>query len=396
MQSSPAYIFVDRRERLEEALRELQKATVIALDLEFDRDRYAYGFTLCLIQIGALGKIWLIDPMQVKDLEGLYRLLEQPEKVKVMHAPGEDLSLLHQKGCFPTTIFDTERAARILNTEAFSLGNVLQQYMGIELDKSQQRTDWTRRPLKDAQLVYAAQDVAYMEALRDTLLNRAKESELREMIEAENKAWDEYRVEERRPGWFANKDDEKKLPPFYLHVYNALLGVRDRYARQANKPGYMMMSREVAMDLVFDESKFQQWNQLHGLHPSMKKPEAARAFHEAYVAALREARVQQLEKRGQAARLNPEERTLAARKRHAAEARVERYLRPIQQAWIARWGVFAGGYLLNERVMSELASGRMRPSTMPLPYRWKIMEKTASELGISLEAMFNEIQNDHA
>lgn len=368
------------------ALPQMAQARELAIDLEFDRDRYAYGFTLCLIQVSDAIHTWIIDPMTELDLQPFYRLLENPSIRKVMHAPGEDLSLLHQQGCFPRNIFDTERAARLLNIELFSLGNLLQQFLGVELDKSQQRTDWTRRPLKEAQRSYAALDVVYLSELRKAILAKPQHPDVPAFIEAENKAWDDYRVEEKRAGWFVNKDDERKLPPFQLHLYNALLAVRDRHARRLNKPGYMILARDTALDLCFNDALFQRWESLAGLHPSMKQRRMQEEFHQAFNKAYAEAHRLKLSKKSASASLSQPEREQAAAQRKETAEKVERIYRPIQHVMAERYGNFTAAYLLNERVMGELASGRMKLRDMPFAYRAELIAEIAQGLGISPEA----------
>lgn len=385
MNTDYPHFYLTDSQALLSVLPQMAKATELALDLEFDRDRYAYGFTLCLIQVSDSVNTWIIDPMMSIDLQPFYRLLEDSSIRKVMHAPGEDLSLLHQQGCFPRNIFDTERAARLLNVELFSLGNLLQQFLGVELDKSQQRTDWTRRPLKEAQRSYAALDVVHLSALRKAILAKPQHPDVLAFIEAENSAWDQYRVEEKRPGWFVNKDDERKLPPFQLHVYNALLAVRDRHARRLNKPGYMILARDTALDLCFNDALFQQWESLNGLHPSMKQRRMQEEFHLAFNKAYAEAHQLKLSKKSASASLSQHERELAAIQRKETADKVERIYRPIQHVMAERYGSFAAAYMLNERVMSELASGRMKLREMPFPYRAALIADIAKGLGISPE-----------
>lgn len=359
-------------------------SAALALDLEFDRDRYAYGFTLCLIQVSDGSSTWILDPMMKLDLQAFYRILENPGILKIMHAPGEDLSLLHQQGCFPRNIFDTERAARLLNKEQFSLGNLLQQFLGVALDKSQQRTDWTRRPLKEAQRCYAALDVVHLAALREAILATAQHPDILQFIDEENKSWDDYRAEEKRAGWFVNKDDERKLPPFQLHVYNALLAVRDRHARRLNKPGYMILSRDTAMDLCFNDALFGEWESLAGLHPSMKQRRMQEEFHLEFNKAYAEAHRLKLSRKSAGASMSQEQRELAALKRKETADKVERLYRPIQQVMAERYGQFTAAYMLNERVMSELASGQLQLHQLPFPYRAGLIREIAHSLSISL------------
>ena len=380
-----SYTKVENQKALLECLDNLKDANEIALDLEFDRDRFAYGFTLCLIQVSDGKMSWLIDPLTGIDLNPLYRFLEQEVPLKIMHAPGEDLNLLHQQGCFPVSIFDSERTARLLDFEAFSLGNLLLNCLGIQLDKSQQRTDWTRRPLKDPQWVYAARDVLFLPELKQLLLDKAAEKGVLDFVNQENAAWDSYRVEEKRPGWFVNKDDERKLPPYFLHIYNEMMGVRDGIARKLNKPGYQIAPREVLMDLTFHPELFDKWTELEGLHPSLRNRESKDAYQQAWEKGQQEADQMKLNKRSGSTNLSQGERDALFHERKRIAALVEEKYRPILEKIAEQYGTFTAAYLLNEKTMTELASGRLKFEALPYLYRRNLIIETAKQLGISID-----------
>jgi ribonuclease D len=373
--------------QLENCIESLRLCSAIGLDLEFDRDRFAYGFTLCLIQLSDGKHTWLIDPITFGDLESLYRFLEEALPIKIMHAPGEDLTLLQQKGCVVKNIFDTERAARLLDFEQFSLGNMLLYALGVQIDKSQQKTDWVKRPLSAAQLAYAARDVVYLPELYAYLSHAAEEKGIAHFVSEENAAWDGFKPEVRREGWFVNKDDEKKYPPYYLHIYNALMGLRDEQAKQMNKPGYMLVAKEILADLAFREEISQQWMQQRSLHPSLRNMKSAMLYKELRNKAAAEAEALALSRKSNAASRSDKEKRLQYDARRKATDYVESHLRPVQNELVRRYGQFAGNYMLNERTMSDLASGKMRIEQLPFAYRRKLIEVIAVELGIELGAV---------
>ena len=373
--------------QLENCIESLRLCSTIGLDLEFDRDRFAYGFTLCLIQLSDGKHTWLIDPITFGDLESLYRFLEEALPIKIMHAPGEDLTLLQQKGCVVKNIFDTERAARLLDFEQFSLGNMLLYALGVQIDKSQQKTDWVKRPLSAAQLAYAARDVVYLPELYAYLSHAAEEKCIAHFVREENAAWDGFKPEVRREGWFVNKDDEKKYPPYYLHIYNALMGLRDEQAKQMNKPGYMLVAKEILADLAFREEISQQWMQQRSMHPSLRNMKSAMLYKELRNKAAAEAEALALSRKSNAASRSDEEKRLQYDARRKATDYVESHLRPVQNELIRRYGQFAGNYMLNERTMSDLASGKMKLEQLPFAYRNELIELIAAELGIELGAV---------
>jgi ribonuclease D len=379
-----SYKKVEDQKSLMECLDDLKDAKEIALDLEFDRDRFAYGFTLCLIQVSDGKMSWLIDPFAKLDLSPLYRFFEQEVPLKIMHSPSEDLTLLHQQGCFPVNIFDTERTARLLDFEAFSLGNLLLNCLEIQLDKSQQRTDWTKRPLKDQQWVYAARDVLFLPELKKVLLEKALQRGVLDFVKEENTAWNHYRVEEKRQGWFVNKDDERKLPPFYLHIYNEMMGLRDSLARKLNKPGFQVAPREVLMDVTFHPEFFDKWKDLEGLHPALRNRESMEAYRAAWIKGQAEADAQKLSKRSASSGLAPAEREKLAHERKRLAAVVDEKYRPVLEKIAEQYGKFTASYILNEKTMTELASGRLKLESLPYIYRQELIISIAKELGISL------------
>ncbi len=356
----------------------------IAIDLEFDRDRYAYGFTLCLIQIYGKGICYLFDPFVGLDFGPIFDLLEDETILKVLHSPGEDLQLLHKMDCFPKNLFDTERSARILNYGAFSLSNLLKDILGVQLDKSQQKSNWTRSPLSDAQLKYAASDVAHLIELKDELQMQAMQKGLSAWLKEENAAWDAYRVDEKPAGHFANKEDSKKLPPFQLHVYNAVLGLRDQYAQEMNKPGYQVIPKEIAMDVVFKPEILSNWMNQKGLNPRVKTLDFKRQLQEIIDKAQTVATEKGLLKRNPGNHLSPEQREQQAKERERIAGVVDSSYRLILNVLIERYGEFAASYFLNEKTMTELVSGTMKLSELPYQYRIDLIQQIAKELSIEL------------
>src|SRR5688500_3132040 len=154
------FTYVDTPAALEAACRAVEGAEWLALDTEFIREK-TYFPRLCLIQVAVPGLIACIDPLKLPALDSLLDLLYQPARLKVLHASFQDLEIFHWlKGCPPMPVFDTQVAAGALGLgEQLSYAAVVEQILGIRLEKLHTRTDWSRRPLDQAQLRYAAEDV---------------------------------------------------------------------------------------------------------------------------------------------------------------------------------------------------------------------------------------------
>ena len=150
----------------------------IAVDTEAD-SFYHYQERVCLVQITAGGRDWLVDPLRGLDIRPLGAVLADPERTKVFHDGEYDVLILKRQFGFAfAALFDTRVAAAALGMEAPGLAAVVHAHYGFELDKSQQRSDWSRRPLSKEQVAYARLDTHYlvplMHAFGDELEERGR------------------------------------------------------------------------------------------------------------------------------------------------------------------------------------------------------------------------------
>ncbi len=136
---------------------------VMAIDTEFVRER-TYFAALGLIQISDGITVWLLDPLKITDFQPLKDLFTNPEILKILHSPSEDLEILLQYfGCLPEPMFDSQLAAAALGQPLqISYQKLLQWQLDIEIDKGETRSNWLQRPLRESQLHYAAMDVSYL------------------------------------------------------------------------------------------------------------------------------------------------------------------------------------------------------------------------------------------
>lgn len=155
--------FIDEQAAFNEYCRACQQQTAIALDTEFIRVS-TFHPKPGLFQINNGERIALVDPLAISDWQLFSALLESPNIVKVLHACAEDIELLvHFLAVKPQAVFDTQVAAAFLGEEySLSYQSLLQQFLNIEIEKDQRRTDWLHRPLTAEQLHYAADDVRYL------------------------------------------------------------------------------------------------------------------------------------------------------------------------------------------------------------------------------------------
>jgi ribonuclease D len=146
-----------------------------AIDTEFVWERtYAPG--LCLVQLATTGRLAVIDPVAGVSLDPVAQLMADPAIEKVMHAPSGDLAaFVLQHRVRPVRVYDTQLAAGFAGYGGtLSLERLLEAALRVRLRHDEGFTDWQRRPLTDAQIEYAADDVRYLLAAADALQKRLR------------------------------------------------------------------------------------------------------------------------------------------------------------------------------------------------------------------------------
>ncbi|OJI54999.1 ribonuclease D [Vibrio vulnificus] len=167
------YQIITENQDLVRVCSKAREADVVMLDTEFVRTRTYYP-QLGLIQLFDGDTLSLIDPTVLTDMSAFTELLNDASVMKVLHACGEDLEVFHNAfGAIPVPMVDTQIMAAFLG-HGLSTGfaALVEQYLNVELDKSESRTDWLARPLSDKQLEYAAADVHYLLPLYEILLEK--------------------------------------------------------------------------------------------------------------------------------------------------------------------------------------------------------------------------------
>lgn len=154
---------------LEAACARLAEEPLVALDVETTM----YTQQLCLVQLCGRGRVYLIDPLEVEDLEPLRRLLGEAGVKKVIHNATFERSVLGKHGIEILNVEDTMVSSRQLRGRKLEGGHSLKavclRELGVELDKGEQTSDWQRRPLSISQQSYAAMDVEILLRLYDHL-----------------------------------------------------------------------------------------------------------------------------------------------------------------------------------------------------------------------------------
>ena len=156
-------VYIANQENLAAFAERAMHSSVLAIDTEFLREKTYYA-KLCLIQLATDDETAIVDPFAVDDLKVLAPVLRNENVMKLFHAGNQDLEiLLREVGVLPHPLFDTQVAAALLgHTQQIGYAALVHAECGVTLKKIDSFTDWSRRPLSDSQLEYAADDVVYL------------------------------------------------------------------------------------------------------------------------------------------------------------------------------------------------------------------------------------------
>ncbi len=165
--------WVDRPEQLLHAVSQLKHAKVVAVDAEFTQVRLRTQKEvvstiprLALLQLAIDQYCFVVDALRLRNLAPLMDIVGNPAIAILLHGAGGDIRVMAERGLHVTHYYDLEATSRsIFGQHESSLAAMLQRAFALHLDKSLQRTDWTRRPLASAMIAYAARDAEVTLAL---------------------------------------------------------------------------------------------------------------------------------------------------------------------------------------------------------------------------------------
>jgi ribonuclease D len=373
--------YVTTADALTACIYQLAQATEIAFDLEFDRDNYTYGFNLCLMQIASSTHCFLIDPKADLDISLTFPLLENAAIQKVVHCSSEDLRLLHSLKCYPTNLADTELYAKLLNYERTSLGAMIQQLFGIELDKKMQKVNWVLRPLKPEQLIYAANDVLYLLQMKAGLEKQAAEKNMLPFLQDENNLLSTTIHSLEPKDNFLKKSDLLYLSPYHQYVLNGLFCYRDSIAQQQNKPAYYIMNEETVRNLASNKTDQTDWQNITGIHPALKSKEGGDMLF-GYIGKLRtEANDKKLSRKRKYIDVKYEDFQAEKERWDLLKASV---FASIQNDIAANFGEHAMRFIFSTGTVNAIVQRQLKIGELKAPYKKVLVKDAAQRLGIDI------------
>ncbi len=224
----------------------------VTVDTEFLRETTYYPL-LCVAQMASAEEAVVIDALAPGiDLAPFFALMADEKVMKVFHAARQDIEIVwHRAKLIPHPIFDTQVAAMVLGYgDSISYDQLVQRITGDTLDKSHRFTDWTRRPLSEAQLTYAISDVTHLrdvyQALVDDLGRRGRVDWVQEEMHVLTSA-DTYRMDPEN-AWLRLKTRVRK--PKELAVLIEVAAWREREAQLRDVPRSRVLKDEVIADIA--------------------------------------------------------------------------------------------------------------------------------------------------
>ena len=244
---------------------------LVGIDMEFERER-TYRPILQLVQAATRGRAVLIDPLADADLSPLWEMIADPEVEVVLHAGMQDMEIAWTEsgGLLPKNVFDTQIAAALLGMgEQPGYADVVRRITGVHLKKGERTTDWSRRPLSDAQAKYALDDVVHLHELYDRIREDLAERGRLEWLREEVAFYEEREHYEKNPDdlWL-RVSRHRSLKGKQLAILRELAKWREDAAARRNVPRLRVVADDVLVDLARRvPTQIDELRQLRRLHP---------------------------------------------------------------------------------------------------------------------------------
>ena len=245
-------IFVDQQSAFERLVKGLKSEPILAVDTEAN-SLFAYQEQVCLIQISTPSADYIIDPLSLQDLASLGKLFYDPAVEKVFHASEYDLLILYEDFQFEfQNLFDTMIAAQILGRQKLGLDALLEEFIGLNVDKKFQRSNWGKRPLPEDMLKYAQMDTHYLIEIRNLLAAELAKNGLNDIAEEDFTLACRVHLHHKENNtplcWRIN--GAKKLSSQKAAVLASLCQYREEIARKINKPVFKVLGAGTLLKLA--------------------------------------------------------------------------------------------------------------------------------------------------
>lgn len=235
---------------------EAAKYPYVTVDTEFLRERTYYS-KLCLIQLAYMGDgnddAVLVDPLSDGlDLAPLYDLFADENVVKVFHAARQDLEIFYvDQGIIPKPLFDTQVAAMVCGFgEQAGYETLVRKIAKDSVDKSSRFTDWSRRPLSDAQKTYALADVTHLRVIYEFLSAELEKSGRKKWVAEEMGILNDPATYEADPENAWKRVKTRTSSGKFLAIVRELARFREIHAQSRNIPRNRVFKDDALVEIA--------------------------------------------------------------------------------------------------------------------------------------------------
>lgn len=227
----------------------------VTVDTEFLRERTYYS-KLCLVQMAMPlpeGEAVLVDPLADGiDLQPLYDLMADESVIKVFHAARQDVEIFFIDGnVIPKPLFDSQVAAMVCGFgEQVGYETLVRKIAKQGLDKTSRFTDWSRRPLTEAQQKYALADVTHLRLIYEYLAKELKASNRIKWVEEEMGILNDPATYSVVPDQAWRRVKTRTNTPKFLGIVQELAAFRERHAQKRNIPRNRVFKDDALLELA--------------------------------------------------------------------------------------------------------------------------------------------------
>lgn len=376
--------YIREDQELQECIKHLSGKSEIAVDLEFDKNRFRYGFNLCLMQIASDEKCFLIDPIETElSIESVFPVLENEDITKVVFSFGEDIRLLHLIGCAPKNIYDLSIATSLLNYPPSSLANLLLEVSGVAVGKSSQQSNWFKRPLTEDQINYAAEDVIYLLNMKSVIQPSIREKEISEWIKQENLHFESANYNDINHNAFLKEKDKNGFSKYEWHIFTRLMEWRESIAEKMQRPSFIIIDKVFLSEVAQTPGKIHRWNSIKSIHRKLKTVDYVTKVNKVLTEAISEANDLGLSRIEKASKtLSREEYLDFKTEQNRINYIKQSVFKPIQGEISREYGEHTKTAILSNRLIKELITGKQENL---LPYKKELFEKYAQKLELDIK-----------
>ncbi len=252
MRQGRPWEWIDTPEGIARVAEAIQKESVIGLDTESDSFHH-YQEQVCLIQASIGPRDYLIDTMAIRDLAPLNKPLADPAREIVINGADYDVVCLKRDfGIRIGKLFDTALAAQLLGYAATGLSALLERHFNVKVSKQLQKDEWFRRPLTEAQMSYALNDIRYLVELRERIRRELEKLNRLEWAEEEFALLTkrEWKREPFQPADFWRIRGSRDIARRDQAILRELAVMRDGRARAINRPPFKVISDQALKDIA--------------------------------------------------------------------------------------------------------------------------------------------------